>query len=149
MADLLESLADWSSWMPFADAYTAAPLLPGVYMARAGADGPIVYVGMAGERRGRGIRGRLAIYASGKAAVSGLGEAAFNRALLDPIWVRARLAALESGEQLTAKQWAQAAVHHMALYVRWATTPDRAGALALEQAVIRVLDGQPLWNVRR
>lgn len=118
-------------------------------MMRMGPGGPLVYVGMAGERRGQGIRGRLSVCASGKAAVSGLGEAAFNRALLDPEWIRARLEALESGETRTAQQWARAAIDQWDLHVRWATATDRAGALALERAVIRALGRQPLWNVRR
>jgi hypothetical protein len=45
--------------------------VPGVYLAREGQDGPIVYVGMAGELRGEGIRGRLNVYSSGKGVVSG------------------------------------------------------------------------------
>lgn len=149
MTDDLESLADWSDWYPFKRASVEAPLLPGVYLARLGDAGPVVYVGMAGERRGKGVRGRLSIYSSGKAAVSGLGEASFNRALLDLEWVRARLAGLESGEKLTAQQWARAAIEHWDLHVRWATTTDRAGALELEREVIRALEGLPLWNVRR
>lgn len=48
---------------------------PGAYMARTGETGPLVYMGMAGERRGRGVRGRLETYQRGKGAVSGLGEA--------------------------------------------------------------------------
>ena len=58
-----------------------------MYLAREGLDGPIVYVGMAGERRGKGIRGRLNVYGSGKALVSGLGEAVMDRALADVDWV--------------------------------------------------------------
>ncbi|GHE88613.1 hypothetical protein GCM10017786_20770 [Amycolatopsis deserti] len=73
-----------------------------MYLARS--HGTIVYAGMAGERSGRGIRGRLAVYASGKGAVSGLGEAAFNRALANPVWACARLAALEAGQVQTGKQ---------------------------------------------
>ena len=76
---LIEHLAAWSPWVPFAEALHAAPRLPGVYLAREGSAGPLVYVGMAGERRGEGIRGRLAIYTSGKGATTGLGEAAFER----------------------------------------------------------------------
>jgi hypothetical protein len=44
---------------------------------------------MAAERRGQGIRGRLTVYRRGRAAVSGLGEAAMDRALRDPDWLRA------------------------------------------------------------
>lgn len=84
-----------------------APLVPGVYMAREGTAGPIVYVGMAGERAGRtgtgtpkGLRGRLGVYASGKGLASGLGEAVMDRALADPGWLRERLTEVESGEPL-------------------------------------------------
>ena len=54
----------WSNWVPLAGALVDAPLLPGVYMART-RGGPVVYVCMAGERRGQGIRGRLSVYLSG------------------------------------------------------------------------------------
>jgi hypothetical protein len=90
-------LADWSPWEPFHIAASKAPLVPGVYMAREGADGQVAYVGMAGERRGRGIRGRLTVYQRGRAAVSGLGEAAMDRALVDPSWLRDRLEKVEQG----------------------------------------------------
>ncbi|RZS43034.1 hypothetical protein EV193_10210 [Herbihabitans rhizosphaerae] len=145
----IDAMAEWSAWCPFDQACLEATRAPGVYMARTGSDGPIVYVGMAGKRKGKGIRGRLYIYSSGKAAVSGLGEAAFNRALADPKWVRERLALLESGEVHSAKQWARAAIDHLDLYVRWTSTGDRANALALERAVITAMHGLPLWNVRR
>lgn len=58
---IVDELAPWSPWLPLADATLTAPLAPGVYMARAGATGPTVDVGMAGERRGQGIRGRLTV----------------------------------------------------------------------------------------
>jgi len=80
----VDELAEWSPWMPFSEARAAAPRQPGgVYLAREGLDGPIVYAGMAGERRGQGIRGRLNVYGSGKALASGLGEAVMDRALAD------------------------------------------------------------------
>jgi len=60
----------WSGWVPFAEAIIAAPRLPGVYRAREGSVGEVIYIGMAGERTGggkpQGIRGRLRVYASGK-----------------------------------------------------------------------------------
>jgi hypothetical protein len=93
----VDGLAVWSPWIPMADAVATAPLAPGVYMAREGATGPVVYVGMAGERRGRGLRGRLTVYRRGKGMVSGLGEAAMDRALADPAWLRVRLEEVQSG----------------------------------------------------
>lgn len=94
----LEGLASWSTWVPFADAVAAAPFVPGVYMARVGEGGPVIYVGMAGERRGKGLRDRFRVYASGKALTSGLGEAVFDRAIQDAVWLRERLAEAEREE---------------------------------------------------
>ncbi len=144
-----EQIARWSSWVPFADAVAHAPLDPGVYVMRAGATGPVVYVGMAGERHGRGLRGRLRVYASGKAAVSGLGEAALNRALADLNWLRDRLAELQAGQPRTAKQWARAAIDHWDLYVCWTIAMDRSEAISLERRTLSALDTTMLWNVRR
>jgi len=76
-----------------------------VYLAREGLYGPIVYVGMAGERRGQGIRGRLNVYGRGKALVSGLGEAVMDRALANVHWLRERLADVEHGRPARAKAW--------------------------------------------
>lgn len=74
----IADLAPWPRWMPFALAIQQAPWLPGVHLARRTATGPLVYVGMAGER-GQGIKGRLTVYYRGKAA----GSVHFYRA--DPL----------------------------------------------------------------
>jgi hypothetical protein len=142
----VDELAEWSPWMPFSEARSAAPRQPGVYLAREGLDGPIVYVGMAGERRGQGIRGRLNVYGSGKAVVSGLGEAVMDRALADVHWLRERLADVEQGRPLRAKAWGQAAFARAKLHVCWAITGDRRSAFELERAVLLALDGGDLWN---
>lgn len=60
--------------------------------------GDIIYVGMAGERRGQGVRGRLAIYGTGKGLASGLGEAVLDRALADPDWLQQRLDEVHAGQ---------------------------------------------------
>lgn len=114
-----------------------------------GPDGPIVYVGMAGERRGRGIRGRMDVYSSGKGLVSGLGEAAMDRALADPAWLRECLHEVEQGHPMRAKAWGQAALTRADLHIRWAATGDRSSALALERAVLRTLADIELWNRAR
>jgi hypothetical protein len=145
----VETLADWSAWVPWSEAAMTASLRPGVYMARKGADGAVVYVGMAGERRGRGVRGRLTVYRRGKGAVSGLGEAAMDRALADPDWLRARLTDLEQGHPQRTSEWATAALERVDLHVRWAERDDRAKALALEAAVLAALVTSDLWNRRR
>lgn len=148
MADW-EQIARWSLWVPLADAVLHATLAPGVYTVRTGVVGPVVYVGMAGERHGRGLRGRLQVYASGKAATSGMGEAAFNRALADLDWLQNRLAEVKAGQPRTAKQWARAAIEHWDLHVCWTTTAGRAEAFELERQILSALDWTSLWNVRR
>jgi len=140
---------NWSDWVPFADAVSAAPRVPGVYMAREGEDGPVIYIGMAGERKGggkaQGVKGRLNVYASGKGIASGLGEAVFDRALADPEWLRARLAELESIGPLRAKHWGVEAFRRADLHVCWTTTLDRSSAAALEDRLVREA-GTTLWN---
>jgi hypothetical protein len=146
----VEKLCDWSRWMPFSEALEAAPRLPGVYMAREGCDGRVVYVGMAGERAGgrlpQGIRGRLAVYIRGKGLASGLGEAVFDRALADPAWLAERVAEAEVGRPMRAKAWGQAAFARADLNVRWAVTADKASAVALERACLDALANSELWN---
>lgn len=140
---------EWSEWVPFARALAVAPRVPGVYMAREGEAGAVVYIGMAGERSGggrpQGIRGRLSIYASGKGLASGLGEAVFDRALADPDWVRIRLRELETDGPRRAKQWGIEAFVRADLHVRWTTTSDRASAASLEEQLVRRA-GSSLWN---
>lgn len=139
----------WSDWVPFAEALATAPRQPGVYMAREGVDGQVVYIGMAGERAGsgrpQGLRGRLAIYTSGKALASGLGEAVFDRALADSDWVRARLHELDTSGPRRAKQWGVEAFVRADLHIRWTTATDRATAAALEDELVRK-GGASLWN---
>ena len=117
-----------------------------MYLAREGLDGPILYVGMAGEHRGQGISGRLNVYSSGKALVSGLGEAVMDRALANVRWLKERLADVAEGRPLRAKAWGQAALARANLHLCWSPTEDRRSALELERAVLLALDGGDLWN---
>lgn len=142
----LEALGEWSDWVPFAEALDAAPRLPGVYMAREGASGAVVYIGMAGERNGKGLRGRLSVYSSGKALASGLGEAVFDRALADPDWLRQRVEDLEVGRPARAKEWGRLAFQRAGLEVRWAVVADKSAAVALERSCLDALSASPLWN---
>lgn len=146
----VEQMADWSPWVPFEEALKTAPLQPGVYIARETTDGPLVYVGMAGERAGggrpKGLRGRLNVYLSGKGVVSGLGEAVMDRALADPEWLRERLAEVEGGEPMRAKEWGRAALFRAELQVRWTTVPTGEAAKVLEDRILRVLADTGLWN---
>lgn len=109
----------WSDWKSFEIAAPHAPLVPGVYQMRK-RDGLIVYVGMAGERRGQGIRGRLSIYRRGKGAVSGFGEAALDRALADAAFVEKHLEDVRAGNPVRASIWAQDAIRWLDVEVRWA-----------------------------
>lgn len=154
--DRLRHLAEWSEWVPFGEATLSAPRSPGVYVVREGELGAVIYVGMAGERAGRtaqgkpkGLRGRLSVYASGKAAVSGLGEAAFDRALADAAWIRDRLAELERDGPQRTKVWARDALVRADLQVCWAVTVDKAAAKMLETEVLIALADQDLWNRAR
>ncbi len=150
---VLDGVANWSKWMPLAAAAESAPRLPGVYRVREGATGPLVYIGMAGERAGgttpKGLQGRLRVYLSGKALTSGLGEALADRAFADAAWLRSRLEELEAGTPQRAREWGRATFERVDPYVSWTTTADRATAMALEDRCIRSLENHRLWNRRR
>jgi len=132
--------------MPLNDAIKQAPTRPGVYVARSMSAGAVCYVGMAGERRGKGVRGRLLVYATGKGLASGLGEASFDRALADPEWLRARLSEAESGNPARAKAWGRLALERAGIEVWWSETADGAAARGLERAVLEALADADLWN---
>lgn len=138
-------LAAWSSWQPFTpEVIRQAPLVPGVYLFQQ--QGRLVYVGRAGERSGKGLRGRLTIYVSGRAPHSGLGNLALERALQDPQWLRSRLKEVESGTTLTVQQWSRLAVERADLLVSWSTTETTEEGAALERAVLDALSEEELWN---
>ncbi len=144
----MNDLAEWSRWVPFVRAVDLAPRSPGVYLVRKGRSGPIIYVGMAGERlrHGHGLHGRLNAYASGQGLVSGLGEATLDRALADPGWLRERLAEVKRGQPQTAKAWSRLALERVDLYMRWAETDSREKARRLEAACLARLSKIDLWN---
>lgn len=82
--------------------------------------------------------------------MSGLGEAALDRALADPAWLRDRLSDVDAGRQDRARWWAAAAIDRAGLQLCWATTEDGDAAKALERAVLDVLADSPhLWNRAR
>jgi hypothetical protein len=146
----VNDLAEWSEWSPFEFARRIAPREPGVYLLREPDTGAIRYVGMAGERAGggrpQGLYGRLAVYWTGKGAVSGFGEAALDRALADPAWVEQQLADLREHGPKRAKDWARDAVLRLGLEVSWAVCADRGDARYLEEQVVAALRAHGLWN---
>ena len=137
----------WSSWKPLGDAAREATTHPGVYLART--EGHIVYVGMAGERKGRGVRGRLTVYARGRGAVCGLGEAALDRALADESWLTDRLDLLRATGPSRAKDWAAAALSRRPLELCWASANSAEQARAWERRVLDELTDADLWNRHR
>lgn len=145
----LETLSDWSEWVDFETAVATAPTQPGVYMAALPGSAVTIYVGMAGERRGRGIRGRLHAYSTGRGVVSGFGEAAMDRALQDTDWIEKQLRELEEGGQSRTRDWALAAITRLRPLIRWTVTADTASARALERAVLTELADEDLWNKAR
>ncbi|HEY8719669.1 hypothetical protein [Pengzhenrongella sp.] len=138
-------LAEWSGWKPF-DTVTvrSAPTTPGVYLFKQ--ESALVYVGRAGERGGKGLRGRLTIYVSGRAPHSGLGNLAFERALQDSDWLRSRLAELEAGNCRTVQEWSVLAVQRAQLDICWSSSLAADDAVALERAVLDALRDEALWN---
>jgi hypothetical protein len=142
---VVDELAEWSDWRPFFEVAEGAPTSPGVYQMRL-RDGLIVYVGMAGERRGQGIRGRLSIYRRGKGAVSGFGEAALNRALADAEFIEEHLANVREGQPSRASVWAIDAIRRLDVEVRWTPCETAASALAVETAVVALLRTHGIWN---
>jgi hypothetical protein len=145
---MFDAYARWSCWLAFEQAVTHATTNPGVYIAREAMTKQVVYVGKAGERQGQGVRGRLRVYGSGKGAASGLGEAAFDRALADPAWLLSRLRQLQSGRASRTLEWARAAIERADLEISWASTIDGSAAAQLEKQIVGALrnSGHTLWN---
>lgn len=141
----LPGLAEWSAWAPLLDVVAEAPRAPGVYLFLERPSRVVRHVGHAGERAGggspQGLYGRLRAYLTGQAAVSGFAEAALDRALADPDWVRERL---EAGPE-RARRWAASAVRRLDLDVSWAVCADRDEARWLESRVVELLRPHGLW----
>lgn len=147
---VVDALAAWSDWAPFEEAARRVERLPGVYSMRVGAI--IVYVGMAGERAGRsssrpeGMHGRLSRYTSGKAAASGFGKAALDRALADVGFVRKQLTALTEGQPRRVTRWAKDAIEWHNVELRWTVCTDGPAARQLESQIVQLLRPHGLWN---
>lgn len=147
----VDGLARWTPWVDFESGAKVIDRLPGVYMMRTG-DGRIVYTGMAGERAGTsgrrpmGMFGRLSRYTSGKAAASGFGEAALDRALADPRFVEHQLIALREEGPRRVTRWSQDAIAWFSVELRWTVCEDARSARRLEEHVVSVLRGHGVWN---
>ncbi|MGO4956774.1 hypothetical protein ACTQ49_05800 [Luteococcus sp. Sow4_B9] len=130
----LAELADWSEWIPFLEGTTQAPRHPGVYLIRF--SGSIRYVGMARERSGKGIWGRLSKYRSGKAATSGFGEHAMDLALADTEWLMDRIEHLAASGPERTTEWAKLAIDRLNPELSWAVASSGQAAKLLEHQTI-------------
>ncbi|NYJ18502.1 hypothetical protein [Glaciibacter psychrotolerans] len=109
-------------------------------------DGTVVYIGMAGERKGKGIWGRLSMYRRGRGAVSGFGEAALDRALSDVAFIEDHLEAVRFGQITRASAWARDAIAWTNVEIRWAACETASEAVALEDEAVRLLKLHGIWN---
>lgn len=89
------------------------------------------------------------MYRRGRAAVSGLGEAAMDRALADADWLQARTDAVAAGAAWRTRDWARAALGRAELEVRWTIAASGPAARVLERAVLTALADVKLWNRSR
>lgn len=141
----LADLADWSAWVPLADALPEAPRAPGVFLLLEPATRVVCHVGRAGERAGggapQGLYGGLRALVTGHASLTGFAEAALDRALADADWVRDQVTA---GPART-RRWAAAAVRRLDFHVAWATCPDPDEARWLEGQVAELVRPHGLW----
>lgn len=146
----IDLFAPWTDWLPLSEGARTIDRLPGVYSMRTG--GRIVYAGMAGERAGNGrrtpsgMRGRILRYTSGKAAASGFGEAALDRALADVSFVKHQLAALSKGEPRRVTEWAKDAIEWHKVELRWTVCADGVTAKQLEDRIVQLLRPHGIWN---
>lgn len=138
--DEVAGLAEWSPWVPWAEA-DGAPRSPGVFLLRDAA-GVVRHVGWAGERAGagraQGVRGRLRSLTGGHEPATGLLETVLDRALADPVWRSAE-------RDPRARQWAAEALAHWAPDVCWAATPEAGDARHLATQVTLALRAYGLW----
>jgi hypothetical protein len=142
----LTDLAEWSAWAPLAEALPEAPRSPGVLLLLEHGPRIVRHVGHAGERAGggspQGLYGALRALVTGHASLTGFAEAALDRALADPDWVRDRLA---EPPQRT-RRWAAAAVRRLELDVAWSTCADADEARWLAGRVTELLRPHGLWT---
>ena len=138
---------EWSEWIPFEQSAEQAPVLPGVYVVRERGQeqNPPLYIGQAGERNGKGLRGRLKVYSSGMGATSGLGKYAMNLALADSAWLAQFVHEAEAGRPESVERMARRAIDRLNLEVRWVPCVHRKAAMLLEAALVKK-HSSTLWN---
>jgi hypothetical protein len=141
----LADLAEWSAWAPLASVLPEAPRAPGVFLLLERGPQAIRHVAHAGERSGggspQGLYGGLRALVAGHGAITGFAEAALDRALADPDWVRAQL---DAGPA-RARRWAAAAVRRLEPDVAWSVCADADEARWLAGQVAERLRPHGLW----
>jgi hypothetical protein len=142
----LRELAEWSVWTPLAEALPEAPRSAGVFLLLEPSARVVRHVGRAGERSGggspQGLYGGIRALVTGHAPLTGFAEAALDRALADPDFVRERVA----GPPQPVRRWAAAAVRRLELDVSWTTCPDSDEARWLAGRVAELLRPHGLWT---
>lgn len=104
-----------------------------MYLAREGTSGPLAYVGMAGERCGRGYEAGLPYTCPAKLSPPASERPCSTGPSPTRTWLKARLDEANAGQVRRAKEWGQLAFERADLHVCWATAADRAGAVSLER----------------
>lgn len=144
----LTDLASWSPWHPLAPATMPdVPRLPGVYLAGRGT--VVVYVGYAGYRKGRGLYGRLNLYATGRARTAGSGTSPSNAPSPTPCGSAPGWPTSRPEPRRPCSNWTRLAVHQAGLRICWTTTADGAAAKKLERNTLNALHDHALWNRSR
>ena len=83
---------------------------------------------------------------TGQGLGGGLLGLSFDRALSNPVWLRERVANVEAGRGLRAKDWGKAALAPLKLHVRWRECNDASSARELEAKCLSLLKDAGLWN---
>jgi hypothetical protein len=84
---------------------------------------------------------------SSTSAISGLGDAALDRALAEQSWLQDMVERTRVDGPLRATEWAKAALARADLELRWTITSDRSSAVIAERRLIAEAEHR-LWNRR-
>lgn len=93
-----------------------------------------------------GLARTNSVYWSGKGAASGSGEAALDRALADPDWVKQQLKRLRTPGPSRRRSEFATPCSRLNLEASWAVCADKTDALYLESRAEVLLRPNGLWN---
>lgn len=89
------------------------------------------------------------MYARGRGAVSGLWEAALDRALADSLFVRQRAVSAREWQAERAKDWARAALAWANVRACCTERSTKADAIVLEDELVALLEAHDLGTRKR